>query len=142
MEKINDLNSNSYDYKFLTEPFGISKGRESQHIDNSRMSASRRSASGVSNASVIFTKAVGKSGGSATDLKFVFIFCLIGLTVELIVMYQKHHFFSLLAFLSVFAMFFLNYFDKYYMGFVLGNLTVAVVLDLVWIFVRTGVFFS
>ena len=137
MEKINDLNSYSHDHRYLTEPFGISRGRESVYVDNSRMSASRRS--GVSNASVIFTKAAGKTGGKATDLKFVFLFCVIGLLVEVIVMFHKHHFFSLLALMAVMAIFALNYFDLHYMRFVLVTLAVSIIFDLLWIFVHTGV---
>ena len=101
------------------------------------MSGSRRS--GVSNQSAIFTKAPGKSGGKATDLKFVLILSLICLLVELIIMFHKHHFFSLLAVLAVLAIFFLNYFDKHYIRFALVVLAVASLFDLVWVFVHTRV---
>lgn len=51
-------------------------------------------------------------------------------------MFHKHHFFSLLAYLSVFAIFFLGYFDLHYMRFVKLVLLVSVLLDLVWIVVN------
>ena len=101
------------------------------------MSGSRRS--GVSNQSVIFAKAPGKSGGKATDLKVAFILSLICLLVELIIMFHKHHFLSLLAILSVIAIFFLNYFDKFYIRFSLAVLAIAAIFDLVWVFVHTRV---
>jgi hypothetical protein len=51
-------------------------------------------------------------------------------------MFHKHHFFSLLAYLSVFAIFFLGYFDLHYMRFVKLVLLVSVLLDFVWIVVN------
>jgi hypothetical protein len=73
------------------------------------------------------------------DLKFVMMFTLIGLLVECLVMFHKHHFFSLLALLAVLAIFFLNYFDQSYMRFVLVNLIVSIVLDVVWLIFHAGV---
>ncbi len=55
--------------------------------------------------------------------------------LEIIVMFQKHHFYSLLAYLSIYAIFFLGYFDLHYMRFVKINLVVSALLDIVWIFV-------
>lgn len=71
----------------------------------------------------------------------MFLFCVIALLVELIVMFHKHHFFSLLALMSVMAIFFLNYFDMHYMRFVLVTLAVSIILDILWIIVHTGVDF-
>lgn len=75
----------------------------------------------------------------STDLKFLFIFSLILLLIELLLMFHKHHFFTLLSVLSVFAMFFLNYFDRTYVKFVLASLILAFVLNFVWLIPLAGV---
>lgn len=57
-------------------------------------------------------------------------------------MFHKHHFYSLLTYLSIFAIFFLGYFDLHYMRFVKINLLVSTVLDLVWLVVSFGEYWS
>lgn len=57
-------------------------------------------------------------------------------------MFHKHHFYNILAYISVFGVFFLNYFDKTYMKFVLINLGISVILDLVWMIVSANVVFE
>lgn len=42
----------------------------------------------------------------------------------------------------VYSAFVLNYFDKGYVKFVLINFALSAVLDLVWLFVLAGVFFT
>lgn len=51
-------------------------------------------------------------------------------------MFHKHHFYGLLALLSVLGIFFLGYFDSLYMKFVKINLLVSVLMDLAWLFVN------
>ena len=48
-------------------------------------------------------------------------------------MFHKHHFLSLLAIFSVLSIFFLNYFDKNYIKFLLAILVVSIVYDVVWL---------
>lgn len=57
-------------------------------------------------------------------------------------MFHKHHFTSLLAYLSVLAIYFLGYFDQYYMKFVKVMLLVAIILDLIWLFVNFGEYWN
>lgn len=57
-------------------------------------------------------------------------------------MFHKHHFLSLLAYLAVFGIFFLGYFDQHYIRFVLITLVVSVLLDLAWLFVNFGEYWS
>lgn len=54
-------------------------------------------------------------------------------------MFHKHHFYSLLAILAVLTIFFLNYFDYIYIKFVLINLGISCVLDLIWMIVLANV---
>ena len=93
------------------------------------------------NSTVIFAKEYN-TNSSGTDLKVVYILNWILLCIELILMFHKHHFYSLLAFLAVLAIFVLNYFDNKYMKFVLANLGISCLLDLVWMFVLANVFSS
>ena len=104
--------------------------------NESFVSATNRS---ISNSTVIFSKEPNQSGSSGTDLKVAFLLTILLFCVELVLMFHKHHFFSLLAFLSVFAIFFLNYFDQTYMRFVLINLGVSIILDIVWMAVLANV---
>lgn len=92
------------------------------------------------NSTLIFARDPSdKQGGSSTDLKVAFLLTIILTCVEIIVMFHKHHFYSLLAFLSVFAIFFLGYFDQHYMRFVKINLFISIILDIVWLVLNFGV---
>lgn len=71
-----------------------------------------------------------------------FIIACILTFIEIILMFHKHHFYSLLAYLSFFAIFLLGYFDLYYMRFVKVNLLISVVLDFVWLIVNFGEYWS
>lgn len=59
--------------------------------------------------------------------------------IELFLMFHKHHFFNLMVYFLVFAMFFLGYFDRTYMRVTLGAILLSSVLDLIWIIVEGGV---
>ena len=52
---------------------------------------------------------------------------------ELVLMFHKHHFLNLLAIFGVLSIFFLNYFDKNYMKFLLVLLGASIVFDVVWL---------
>ena len=55
-------------------------------------------------------------------------------------MFHKHHFLNLLCVFFVLSIFFLNYFDKNYVKFLLGALAVSIIFDLVWLIFNTSVF--
>jgi hypothetical protein len=61
--------------------------------------------------------------------------------VELVVMYNKHHFYNVLVYLLIFSIIALGYFDKYYMRFVLFNLFFSVITDLTWLVVEASVIY-
>lgn len=58
---------------------------------------------------------------------------------ELVLMFHKHHFLNLLAIFAVLSIFFLNYFDKNYMKFLLILLAASFVFDIVWLGVHARV---
>ena len=95
----------------------------------------------MSNNTSIFVTREAQDSGSGADLKIAFVFTLILLFVELILMFHKHHFYSLLAYLSIYGIFFLNYFDKIYVKFILINLGISNVLDIAWMVVMANVIY-
>lgn len=115
----------------------MSGPRQSAVPDSSRLTtpnAIGANNSRVSNSTVIFAKEIPQSSsGQSTDLKVAFLLAVVLTCFEIIIMFHKHHFYSLLAYISVFAIFFLGYFDLHYMRFVKINLLISVVLDLVWL---------
>jgi hypothetical protein len=62
--------------------------------------------------------------------------------MELIICFHKHHFYSTLVYISIFAIVLLGYFDKYYIKFILINLIISAVLDFVWIIAQASVILS
>jgi len=58
---------------------------------------------------------------------------------ELILMFVKDPFISSLAYLAVFGIYLLNYFDRYYVRVCMYLLLTSVVLDIIWLIVLPGV---
>ena len=59
--------------------------------------------------------------------------------MELIIMFVKQPFISALAYIFVFGIYLLNYFDRQYVKVCLGALGISVLLDFIWLFVMAGV---
>ena len=105
---------------------------------------SRMQNSGLSrdpNASGIFD-IVPSSSESSLSLKIALIATVILIIIELILMFHKHHFYNILVYCLVLAVFFLNYFDSTYVKFLLVNILLSILLDLVWLIVMTTVILS
>lgn len=90
------------------------------------------------NASGIFAD-VPSTREESTSLKLVLGATIILFFLELIMMYHRHHFHNALVYIAVLSIFFLNYFDKYYMRFCLAALGVAFLLDFIWVIVHADV---
>ena len=58
---------------------------------------------------------------------------------ELILMFVKSSFASALAYILVFGIYLLNYFDRWYVRVCLAALGISVLMDLIWLFVMVGV---
>lgn len=54
------------------------------------------------------------------------------LGLEVIMMFHKEHFYTLLCLCMVLSIFLLNYFDAKFIRFVMGNLLFSTFLDLIW----------
>ena len=54
-------------------------------------------------------------------------------------MFHKHHFYNLLVYCIIMAVFFLNYFDNTYIKFLLVNVLISIILDVVWLIANTNV---
>jgi len=54
-------------------------------------------------------------------------------------MFHKHHFINILCIFGVLSIFFLNYFDKNYIKFLLILLVITVIFDIVWLGVNARV---
>lgn len=48
-------------------------------------------------------------------------------------MFDKHHFYNMMLYFSIGSIFLFNYFDKYYMGFVLVFIGVSLLMDFIWL---------
>lgn len=104
---MNDLFSFSQDHKVLAEPFGLELIRDSQEIIASKNLAK---SGGLMHAeSKLFSPEVDEREKS-TDLKITLLLTIGLLFLELILMFHKHHFFTLFCFFMVLCSFFLNYF--------------------------------
>lgn len=57
-------------------------------------------------------------------------------------MFVKQPFISALAYIFVFGIYLLNYFDRQYVKLCLGALGVSVLLDFIWLFVMAGPYFN
>lgn len=76
---------------------------------------------------------------SSGSLKWTFIITIILFALELIICFHKHHFYNSLVYIAIFAIVILGYFDKYYMKFILFNLILSIVFDLIWIIAQASV---
>ena len=76
---------------------------------------------------------------SATDLRIALFIAVFVLAWSRIAMFHKHHFFNILCIFFVLSIYFLNYFDKNYIKFLLIAFGVSIVLDLVWLIIHTKV---
>jgi hypothetical protein len=75
-------------------------------------------------------------------LKLTFLLAVIMFMLELILMFHKDHFYNALVYVSIFAIVLLGYFDKYYIKWVLGNIVVSIIFDLLWVFLQSSVLLS
>ena len=75
----------------------------------------------------------------STSLKITLVIVIAAALLELIMMFNKHHFYNSLVYISIFAIVLLGYFDKFYMRFVLLNLLISIIFDFVWIFATASV---
>ena len=57
---------------------------------------------------------------------------MLSLGLEMIMMFHKQHFYTLLTLCSVLCIFFLNYFDSTYIRLVIFNLILSSMFDMVW----------
>jgi hypothetical protein len=79
---------------------------------------------------------------NSVSLKLTFLLVVIMFMLELILMFHKDHFYNALVYVSIFAIVLLGYFDKYYIKWVMGNLVVSIVFDLLWVFLQSSVLLS
>lgn len=89
--------------------------------------------------SVLFANEPGTFDRPSTDLKIVLIVAVVWLFFEFINMFHKHHFYNLIACCFVLSIFFLNYFDKKYIQFLLVFVAATCVFDIVWMGVHSSV---
>lgn len=64
---------------------------------------------------------------------------LLSFLFELILMFVCHHFLNCLAYIFVFGIYFLNYFDRIYVKVCLYLLLGSELLDFIWLIVMAGV---
>lgn len=64
---------------------------------------------------------------------------MVSFLFELILMFVRHHFLNCLAYIFVFGIYFLNYFDRIYVKVCLYLLLGSEVLDFIWLIVMAGV---
>jgi hypothetical protein len=100
--------------------------------------ARRESKGNSSNASGIFAEEPSDREES-TSLKLALILLLLSFLFELILMFVRHHFLNCLAYIFVFGIYFLNYFDRIYVKVCLYLLLGSELLDFIWLIVMAGV---
>jgi hypothetical protein len=76
---------------------------------------------------------------NSISLKLTFLLTVILFVFELILMFHKDHFYNALVYISIFAIVLLGYFDKYYIKFILVNVALSVVFDLLWVICQASV---
>jgi len=101
-------------------------------------SVNQRSAVNSQNVSQIFTDNTSTREES-TSLKVVLIITIISIGAEIICMFAKHHFFNILCYLLVIAIFALNYFDQAYIKLCEISFGVSILFDLIWLITHSGV---
>ena len=75
----------------------------------------------------------------STSLKVALIVLLLSFMMELILMFVKDPFISCMAYILVFGIYLLNYFDRSYIRLCLFALLTSVILNIVWLIVMAGV---
>ena len=75
----------------------------------------------------------------STSLKLALLLLIPAVALELILMFVKDPFISCLAYLFVFGIYLLNYFDRYYVRVCMYMLLGSVIFDLIWLIVMAGV---
>lgn len=73
------------------------------------------------------------------SLRYGLYLVLVLVGCELLSMSVRHHFVNLMAYLAVLAIYFLKYFDAAYMRTVLLTLSIAIIADLLWLFLHAPV---
>ena len=64
---------------------------------------------------------------------------MLSLGIEMAMMFHKYHFYTLLCLCSVLCIFFLNYFDGFYVKTVMVNLLISSFMDVIWEIARARV---
>jgi hypothetical protein len=72
----------------------------------------------------------------------VLVFALSCFVIEFFLMFVKHHFLSMMTYMAVTSIFFLNYFDKTFIRLTLYMLFGSVLFDLLWIILQADVIVS
>lgn len=75
----------------------------------------------------------------STSLKIALLLLIVSVLFEFIQMFVKDPFISCLAYLFVFGIYLLNYFDRYYVRVCMYMLLASIILDLIWLIVMPGV---
>lgn len=75
----------------------------------------------------------------STSLKIALLILIVAVIFELILMFVKDPFISCLAYLFVFGIYLLNYFDRYYVRICMYGLLASVIFDLIWLIVMPPV---
>lgn len=75
----------------------------------------------------------------SSSLRWTLIITLVIFLIEVILMFHRDHFLNILVYISILAIFFLNYFDQLYIRFCLVCLMVAIILDFIWAIVQSSV---
>lgn len=139
------------DLKLLSLPFQISVPADSRrsniklNASMSRVSHLNPNQSGLENSGMFSGRSSGvfadvpSKRESSGSLKWTFIITVFLFALELIICFHKNHFYNTLVYLMIFSIVILGYFDRYYMKFVLLNLVISIVLDLVWVIAQASV---
>lgn len=64
---------------------------------------------------------------------------LVSFCLEMVLMFAKHHFLSMLTYLAILGIFLLNYFDMHYIKSCLIVAASSVLFDLIWIIAEADV---
>lgn len=137
----------------LTVPFKISAPVSAESritnsyknpVVNSRVSQNQSGleASGFfsGRSSGIFADVPSKRENSGS-LKFTFILTVFLFLMEMIITFHKHHFYSILVYICIFAIVVMGYFDKFYIKFLLVNLALSVGFDFIWLLAQASVLY-
>lgn len=131
----------SNDHRLVSAQFKLPPLRITENLSDSRAGSqfgdsqrSRRVGE-----SVIFAYESNNRESSSTDLKVCLFISLFVLAWELVIMFDKHHFYNILCIFFVLSIYFLNYFDSNYVKFLLGALGLSLLLDMIWLIVHTRV---